>query len=89
MKKILIALTVVFSMSAAHAVPAITQMNATRPANNSAYSVGYHHGKSDAYNNTARTLFIVGAVVIAGVVVYHLGQESRWGVSENGLSYKF
>ena len=49
----------------------------------------YEHGKRDAYNNVARTVVIAGVAIIAGVVIYHLGKESRWTTNENGIAYRF
>lgn len=88
MKKTLIALTVAFSMSAAHAMPTIIGAHPT-PAHNYNYNIAYNHGKNDAYHNVATTLFVVGAVAIAGVIVYRLGEESRWTANEKGIVYKF
>lgn len=90
MKKLLIATilsaTTVF---AANAMPTITRA-APRPANNNAYSMGYVRGEHNAYQKTAQTLFIVGAAVIAGVVIYHLGENSRWGFTNDGqVAYRF
>lgn len=89
MKKLLTATLLATTIGTANAVPVVTQANMTQSLSNNAYHVGYHHGKSDAYNNTARTLFVVGAVAIAGVLIYHLGENSRWGVNEHGVAYKF
>lgn len=89
MKKILIALTVTFSMSAAHAVPAIHGIAPVHPTYNYNYNVAYHQGKNAAYQNVATTLFVVGAVAIAGVIIYRLGEESRWTANQNGIVYRF
>lgn len=87
MKKLLIALTVALSVGTASAVPV---MNAPR-TNYNPYQ--HHHtyddGKRDAYNNVARTAVIVGFAVIAGVVIYKLGQNSRWTTNQNGVAYRF
>ena len=87
MKKLLIALTVAMSVGAASAVPA---MNASR-TNYNPYQ--HHHtyedGKRTAYNNVARTAVIVGAAVIATVIIYQLGRESRWTATRNGVGYRF
>lgn len=88
MKKILIALTVAFSISAAHAMPTITNAHPI-PVHNYNHNIAYNHGKNDAYHNVATTLFVVGAVAIAGVIVYRLGEESRWAANEKGIVYKF
>lgn len=87
MKKLLIALTVALSVGTASAVPV---MNAPR-TNYNPYQ--HHHtyddGKRDAYNNVARTAVIVGAAVIATVIIYQLGRESRWTTNERGVAYRF
>lgn len=53
------------------------------------YHTGYRHGKNDAYQNVATTLFAVGAIVIVGTMFYRLNEESHWGVNNKGLTYKF
>lgn len=53
------------------------------------YRIGYNNGKSDSYDNIGKTIMIAGIVVVAGIIIYELGKESRFGVSENGLTYKF
>lgn len=87
MKKLLISLTVALSVGTASAVPV---MNAPR-TNYNQYQ--HHHtyddGKRDAYNNVARTAVIVGFAVIAGVIIYKLGQNSRWTTNQHGVAYKF
>ena len=91
MKKIIAGIALATTIGTAQAVPAINQLNPVHPHYSHNYSVGYNHGKHTAYQNVATTLFVVGAIAIAGVVIYHLGEEngSRWGISENGLTYKF
>lgn len=85
MKKILIALTFLMCGVSADAATIIRPV----PTYSQGYNVGYHHGKTDAYNNIGRTVAIVGAVVIASVVIYELGRESRWTANENGVVYRF
>lgn len=90
MKKLIAGIALATIIGTAQATPVITQGNMTTSSHRNEYSVGYSRGKSDAYNNTARTLFIVGAVVIAGVVIYQLGQDSRWGFNDEGqVIYRF
>ena len=87
MKKLLILLLSLITFNAnALVVPTTTQtpMPVQRTYNN-----GYNQGKRDAYNNVARTVFIVGAVVIVGTIIYELGKESRWTTNENGITYRF
>lgn len=95
MKKLLLAIALATSTTSANALGISNYIG--RPQHTSQYSVGYHHGKSvgyhqgksDAYNNVARTLVIGGMVVIAGVIIYKLGQDSRWTANENGVVYRF
>lgn len=88
MKKLVSALALATTISTANAMPALN-LNAGNPTYNSAYQVGYHQGKHEAYNNVARAVVFTGFVVIAGTMIYHLGKESRWGVNQNGVTYKF
>lgn len=89
MRKTLFALLLATATQAASAMPTIHNINAVHSLDNSAYSVGYQHGKNTAYNNAARTLFVVGLVAMAGVIIYHYGQESRWTTNEKGVVYRF
>lgn len=85
MKKILIALTFLVCGVSANAATIIRPV----PTYSQGYHIGYHQGKQDAYNNIERTVAIVGVVVIASVVIYELGRESRWTTNENGVVYRF
>ena len=53
------------------------------------YDVGYRHGKNSAYHNVATVIVVGGIILFAGLAVYQLGQESRLGFGENGLTYRF
>jgi hypothetical protein len=53
------------------------------------YHNGYDEGKDSAYRHVARTAVIIGAVVIAGVIIYQIGKESRWTANEKGVVYRF
>lgn len=78
MKKTILATVLATITTTANASPSVSH---TRPFQNSScyiYNTGYNKGKSDAYNNVARTVAIVGFVAIATVFVYKVGQESRW-----------
>lgn len=87
MKKILIIIFSLITFNAnALVIPTTTQ---TPIYIQKTYNNGYNQGKRDAYNNVARTVFIVGAVVIVGTIIYELGKESRWTTNENGFSYRF
>lgn len=88
MKKLLTATIIATTLGTANAMPTLN-LNAGNPTYNSAYQVGYHQGKHEAYNNVGRTLVITGFVIIAGAMIYHLGKESRWTTNEKGVVYKF
>lgn len=85
MKKILIAIGLLSCVATADAATIVRP----GPTYSQGYNVGYHHGKTDAYNNVARTAAIVGVVVIASVVIYELGRESRWTTNDKGIVYRF
>lgn len=85
MKKLLTAIALSTCFATANAATAPVHPIPPQPSPRSEYA----HGKSDAYNNVARTLFVVGIVAMAGVIIYHYGQESRWTTNENGIVYRF
>lgn len=87
MKKLLTAIIIATSCTNANAVSSIR--NNTIRVYNNGYQIGYHAGKQHAYDNVARTVAIVGVAVVAGVIIYQLGKDSRWGANENGITYKF
>lgn len=88
MKKLLTATILATTIGTATAAPIITTGTNTY-SNHHIYHNGYHDGKAAAYNNVARTAVIVGFAVIAGVVIYKLGQNSRWITNERGVAYRF
>lgn len=87
MKKLITAIALATTIGTANAAPI--------PANNyhNAYHYGYHtghrNGKNDAYDNVAKAAVIVGTVVIASVIIYELGRNSRWTTNQNGVGYRF
>ena len=89
MKKLVSVLALATTISTANAMPTLPHMGTPIPQYNYGYNIGYHNGKHDAYNNVARTAVIVGFTVIAGVIIYQLGKESRWTTNENGVVYRF
>ena len=89
MKKLIAGIALATTIGTAQAVPAIHGIAPVHPTYNYNYNVAYHQGKNAAYQNVATTLFVVGAIAIAGVVVYHLGEESRWTANDKGVVYRF
>lgn len=89
MKKLVSSLVLATTISTANAMPTLPHMGTPRPHYNNSYESGYREGKSHAYNNVARAVVFTGVAIIAGVVIYQLGKESRWGVNQNGVTYKF
>lgn len=89
MKKLVSAVALATTISTANAMSLPNYIGVPRPQYDHSYNAGYRAGKHDAYNNVGRTLVITGFVVIAGAMIYHLGKESRWGVNQNGVTYKF
>lgn len=89
MKKLIAGIALATTIGTANAVPAIHGLTPAHTTHNYNYSVAYHQGKNAAYQNVATTLFVVGAIAIAGVVVYHLGEESRWTANDKGVVYRF
>ena len=89
MKKLVSVLALTTTISTANAMPTLPYMGTPRPQYNNGYNVGYHNGKSDAYNNVARAVVFTGVAIIAGVAIYQLGKESRWTTNERGVVYRF
>jgi hypothetical protein len=63
-------------------------MASPHPAPTMPYDIGYRHGKNDAFHTVATVAVVTGILVAAGIVIYQ-ASDSRWGVSENGITYKF
>lgn len=89
MKKLITALVLSTTISSAYALNVGNYVGMPRTPYQTGYDAGYSAGKNHAYNNVAKTLFFTGFTVIAGVIIYQLGKESRWGVNQNGVTYKF
>jgi hypothetical protein len=89
MKKIISSLVLATTISTANAMSLPDYVGVPRPQYEHSYNAGYRAGKSHAYNNVARTVVVAGVAIIAGVAIYQLGKESRWGVNQNGVTYKF
>lgn len=89
MKKLVSALALATTISTANAMSLPDYVGVPRPQYEHSYNAGYREGKSHAYNNVARAVVFTGVAIIAGVAIYQLGKESRWGVNQNGVTYKF
>lgn len=93
MKRILVAILFCLTAAVAQAAPSIPVNNHTgnmviSTHHNNSYDAGYHDGKNHAYNNAIRTVAIVGAVAIAGIIIYEISNP-RWTTNENGIVYRF
>lgn len=90
MRKIITSALIAAALGLSNPAVAVSRTN-YNPYNNyhSGYNHGYKDGKHDAYMNVGRTLVITGAVVIAGIIIYELGRDSRWTANEKGVVYRF
>lgn len=88
MKKIISAVALATTISTANAMAIPSYIGTPRPAPATSYDVGYRHGKNDAFHTVATVAVVTGILVAAGIVIYK-ASDSRWGVSENGITYKF
>lgn len=93
MKKTLIAIILALTATTAQAVSISKHVTTIKTGHQApvsqAYNIGYQNGKSDAYFKIGRTMVFVGVATIAGVVIYHIGKDSRWSANENGVIYRF
>lgn len=93
MKKLLTAvltLSVIGTAQASAIMPVLPKVHPVYVHNHyNAYQSGYRNGKSDAYDHVAKTVFFVGTAVIAGVIIYQLGKESRWTAHDGQVGYRF
>ncbi len=92
MKRLLIAIAFALTTITAQASPSIHQIGRPAPSSSVAYqngyNTGYNRGKNHAYDNTMRTVAIVGAVAIVGIIIYEAANP-RWTTNENGIVYRF
>lgn len=89
MKKLISVLALTTTISSANALNVGNYVGVPRTPYQTGYDAGYSAGKNHAYNNVAKTLFFTGFTVIAGVIIYQLGKESRWTTNEKGVVYRF
>ena len=85
MKKLLTAIIIATSCANANASVSVRHTH----THQSSYNIGYNAGKNHAYNNVAKTVFFVGTAVVAGVIIYQLGKESRWTAHDGQVGYRF
>lgn len=92
MKKLLIAFVLALTVITAGATPSIHQIGRPTPSSivayQNGYNTGYSRGKNRAYDNTIRTVAIIGAVAILGIIIYEAANP-RWTTNENGIVYRF
>lgn len=89
MKKLISVLALTTTISSANALSIGNYIGVPRTHYQNGYEAGYSAGKSHAYNKAAKAIFFTGFTVIAGVIIYQLGKESRWTTNENGVVYRF
>lgn len=89
MKKLLSTALLATTISNAYGVPVYTAT--PRPIYNSQYDIGYRHGKNTAYHNVATAIVAVGIVTFIGLAIYQYQEQNqtRWGVNDKGVVYKF
>lgn len=88
MKKIITAISLIAmaNVAEARAIPSLINQNNKFEY---AYNRGYRAGKQHVYNQIGKDLVYVGTAVIAGIIIYQLGKNSNWTVSERGVGYRF
>ena len=92
MKKILTItafLGIIGQAQATHSMRPVYRYNNPQIAYNNGYNMGYHKGKQDAQNKIAKATGAVILFAIAGTIIYHVGKESRFTTTENGITYRF
>lgn len=91
MKKLIAGIALATTLGTSNAMSIPAYIGAPRPTHYDAgYHNGYRHGKADTYKRVATTVVITGAVVMAGILIYKLGEDSRWGMNNEGqVTYKF
>lgn len=88
MKKIISAVALATSISTANAMAIPSYIGTPRPTPATSYDVGYRHGKNDAFHTVATVAVVTGILVAAGIVIYK-ASDSRWGVNDKGVVYRF
>lgn len=89
MKKLISILALTTTISSANAMEVIHNIGRPRPAGNYQYELGYNSGKHHAYHTIATAAVMVGIIAFAGMAIYQYNEQSRWGVNQNGIIYKF
>lgn len=88
MKKIISAVALATSISTANAMAIPSYIGTPRPTPATSYDIGYRHGKNDAFHTVATVAVVTGILVAAGIVIYK-ASDSRWGVNDKGVVYRF
>lgn len=86
MKKLLVAMLI--GVSSAQAMPT-NHVSAPVVVSKGSYDTGYRHGHNDALHTVATTVVVAGIVLAAVAIVYQYNEQSRWGLSERGVTYAF
>ena len=87
-------LSLFMCVSPTFATPSIKQLSRPRPiSSNTAiyqngYNMGYREGKNTAYDNTIKTVAIIGGVLVIGVILYEWANP-HWTTNEKGIVYRF
>lgn len=88
MKKIVSVLALATTISTANAMPTLHYTGRPHAAPSTSYDVGYRHGKNDAFHTVATVAVVTGILVAAGIVIYK-ASDSRWGMNDKGVVYRF
>lgn len=75
-------------VSIALALAATNAVATNHPSYVPNYEAGYRHGKNDAYHTVATTIVVVGIIAFVGLAIYE-ASDNRWGIGENGVTYRF
>lgn len=88
MKKIISAVALATTISTANAMAIPSYIGTPRPTPATSYDIGYRHGRNDAFHTVATVAVVTGILVAAGIVIYK-ASDSRLGVNDKGVVYRF
>lgn len=92
MKKILTITALIGMISQAQATtirPVHRPQTTAQTAYNYGFNMGYHKGKQDEQYKIVKATGAVILFAIAGTIIYHIGKESRFTTTQNGITYRF